>query len=139
MKTVPSLRWLRLPCLLLLTSAFLPACSSPPPMPPYPYGGEGVVPSTEYPPDSPAPSPASYRSSLHQTNVASRQNVAMSDEEEASQPAGTSRSHQTASSETVVKNGKIKKQTTTNQEVIETDTSTTVETLSIPTSDQDVR
>lgn len=37
----------------------------------------------------------------------------MSDEEAAKQRAGTTRTRQTASSETDIKNGKLKKQTTT--------------------------
>ena len=63
----------------------------------------------------------------------------MSNEEAASQPAGTTRSCQTASSETVTQKGKIKKQTSTTEEVIETDTSTVVETYSVPSSDQEIR
>ena len=63
----------------------------------------------------------------------------MSDREVAMQPAGTTRSRQTASSETVIKKGKIKKQTSSTEEVIETDTSTVVDTISVPTSDQEAR
>lgn len=63
----------------------------------------------------------------------------MSDEESDRQPAGSVVSSQTASSETVIKKGKIKKQTSVTEEVVETDTSIVVDTFSVPTADQDAR
>ncbi|NBR49033.1 hypothetical protein EBU02_09350 [bacterium] len=96
---------------VLFTSAFLSACSSRQAGPAYSYGGEGATaPVSSQPAACP---PANYTSSLHQTNLVSRQTVAMSDEEAAKQRAGTTRTRQTASSETVIKNGNLKKQTTT--------------------------
>jgi hypothetical protein len=97
------------------------------------YGDAAIAP----PPASSAP--ADYSSSLHQTNVVSRQNVPISDEQAASQRAGTTRTRQTDSSETVIKNGKIKKQTSTTEENIKPDPSTVVETYSVPSSDQEIR
>jgi hypothetical protein len=122
---------------LLLTSAFLSACSQRADVPLYPYGHEGYA-----PPSSPAPingAPASYTSSLKQNQLSSRQNVAMSDEESDKQPAGTTVSRQTGSSESVIKKGKIKKQTTTSEEIIETSSSTVIETIAVPSPDQDAR
>lgn len=101
---------------LLLTSTLLTACAS-------------TQPHTA----------ANYSSYLNDPVLASRQVVTMSDEESDSQPAGSIVSRQTASSETVIKKGKIKKQTSTTEEVIETDTSTVVDTFSVPTADQDAR
>lgn len=124
---------------LLLTSAFLGACTQHQPLRPYSYGGEGFAPPTAFQPAAIGGAPANYTSSLHQTNLVARQNVPISDEQAASQRPGTTQSRQTASSETVIKKGKIKKQTSTIEEVIETDTSTVVDTFSIPTSDQDAR
>ena len=124
---------------LLLTSAFLGACTQRPPLRPYPYGGEGFAPPTAFQPAAIGGAPANYTSSLHQTNVVARQNVPISDEQAASQRPGTTQSRQTASSETVIKKGKIKKQTSTTEELVETDTSTVVDTFSVPTSDQDAR
>lgn len=126
---------LRLPTssFLLLTSAFFSACSQRSELPPGYYRDAAIAP----PPVSSAP--ANYSSSLHQTNVVSRQNVPISDEQAASQRAGTTRTRQTDSSETVAKHGKIKKQTSTTEEIIETDTSTVVETYSVPSSDQEIR
>ena len=118
---------------LLLTSALFSACSQQSELPPDYHGDAAIAP----PPPSSAP--ANYSSSLHQTNVVSRQNVPISDEQAASQRAGTTRTRQTASSETVIKNGKIKKQTSTTEEIIETDTSTVVDTYSVPSSDQEIR
>jgi len=63
----------------------------------------------------------------------------MSDEQSSSQRPGSTQSRQTGSSETVIKKGKIKKQTSTTEDVIETDTSTVVDTFSVPTTDQDAR
>jgi hypothetical protein len=65
--------------------------------------------------------------------------VPMSNEEANRQKSGTTVTKKTASSETLIKNGKIKKQTSTNEEQIESETSTVVETLSIPAADQDMR
>jgi hypothetical protein len=124
---------------LLLTSALLSACTQRPPLRPYPYGGEGFAPPTAYQPAAIGGAPANYTSSLHQTNLVARQNVPFSDEEASAQRPGTTQSRQTASSETVIKKGKIKQQTSTIEEVAETDTSTVVDTFSVPTSDQDAR
>jgi len=65
--------------------------------------------------------------------------VAMSDQEARKQRAGTTKTRKTASSQVVSKNGQIKKQTSEEEEVIETRTSTVVDTISVPTADQDVR
>ena len=125
--------------ILLTLLAFLGACTQRPPLRPYPYGGEGIAPPAVYQPTAIGGAPANYTSSLHQTNLAARQNVPISDEQAASQRPGTTQSRQTGSSETVIKKGKIKKQTSTTEDVIETDTSTVVDTFSVPTSDQDAR
>jgi hypothetical protein len=114
--------------ILLTSAAFFSACSQQSELPHGYYGVAGIAPA---PPSS---APANYSSSLHQTNVVSRQNVPISDEQAASQRAGTTRTRQTDSSETVTKRGKIKKQTSTTEEIIETDPSTV-----IPTSDKDAR
>ena len=119
--------------LVLTSAAFFSACSQQSELPPGYYGDAAIAP----PPASSAP--ANYSSSLHQTNVVSRQNVPISDEQAASQRAGTLRTRQTDSSETVAKHGKIKKQTSTTEEIIETDTSTVVDTYSVPSSDQEIR
>ena len=130
---------MKISCFLLLISALLSACTQRPPLRPYTHGGEGFAPSTAFQPAAIGGAPANYRSALHQTNLVARQNVPISDEQAASQRPGTIQSRQTASSETVIKKGKIKKQTSTIEEVIETDTSTVVDTSSVPTSDQDAR
>jgi hypothetical protein len=109
---------------ILLTSIFLSACTQRPPLRPYPYGGEGFVPPTAFQPVAIGGAPAKYTSSLHQTNLVARQNVPISDEQAASQRSGTTQSRQTASSETVITKGKIKKQTSTTEEIIETSPST---------------
>ena len=119
--------------LLLASVAFFSACSQQSELPPGYYGDAGIAP----PPVSSVP--ANYSSSLHQTNVVSRQNIPISDEQAASQRAGTTRTRQTDSSETVTKRGKIRKQTSTTEEIIETDTSTVVDTYSVPSSDQEIR
>jgi len=119
--------------LLLTSAAFFSACSQQSELPPSYYGDAPIAP----PPPSSAP--ADYSSSLHQSHVVSRQNVPISDEQAASQRAGTTRTRQTDSSETVTKHGKIKKQTSTTEEIIETDTSTVVDTYSVPSSDQEIR
>jgi hypothetical protein len=114
--------------LLLTSAALFSACSQKGELPPGYYGEAAIAPA---PPSS---APANYSSSLHQTNVVSRQNVPISDEQAASQRAGTTRTRQTSSSETVTKHGKIKKQTSTTEEIIKTDPSKV-----IPASDEDVR
>jgi hypothetical protein len=119
--------------ILLTSAAFFSACSQQSELPSDYHGDAAVAP----PPASSAP--ANYSSSLHQSRVVSRQNVPISDEQAASQRAGTTRTRQTSSSETVAKHGKIKKQTSTTEEIIETDTSTVVDTYSVPSSDQEIR
>jgi hypothetical protein len=120
--------------LILLTSvALLSACSPRSELPSGYYGDAAVAP----PPVSSAP--AAYSSSLHQTNVVSRQNVPISDEQAATQRAGTTRTRQTASSETISKRGKLKRHSNTTEEIVETEQATVVETLSVPTSDQDLQ
>jgi len=104
------------PSYFFLLICLLPACSSTQPRP-----------------------VESHSSYLNDSQVTARQMVAMSDEEAARQRAGTTVSRQTASSESVAKRGQIKKQTSTNEEHIETDTSTVVDTFSVPTADQDAR
>ena len=81
----------------------------------------------------------SYSSQLTDPQVESCGLVAMSDQEARKQRAGTTKTRKTASSQVVSKNGQIKKQTSEEEEVIETRTSTVVDTLSVPTADQDVR
>ena len=115
MKTNPNF-FLHTSSFILLTSALLTACSS-----------------TQH------RSVRSYSSYRNDSKVMGRQVVPMSDEQADSQRPGTTQSRQTASSETVIKKGKIKKQTSTTEDVIETDTSTVVDTFSVPTSDQDAR
>ena len=124
---------------LLTSVVLLSACTQRPPLRPYPYGGEGFAPPTAFQPAAIGGAPANYTSALHQTNLVARQNVPISDEQAASQRPGTTQSRQTASSETVIKKGKIKKQTSTTEEVIESDTSTVADSFSVPTSDQDAR
>ena len=82
---------------------------------------------------------ASSSSYLNDSQVTARQMVPMRNEESERQPAGSVVSSQTASGETVIKKGKIKKQTSVTEEVVETDTSTVVDTFSVPTADQDAR
>ena len=65
--------------------------------------------------------------------------VAMSDQEARKQRAGTTKTRQTASGQVISKNGQIKKQTSVKEEVIETRTSRVIDTISVPTADQDVR
>ena len=125
--------------ILLTLLAFLGACAQRQPPPGIGYGGEGFAQPTAFQPAAIGGAPANYNSSLNQTNLVARQNVPISDEQAASQRPGTTQSRQTASSETVIKKGKIQKQTSTTEEVVETDTSTVVDTFSVPTSDQDAR
>jgi hypothetical protein len=63
----------------------------------------------------------------------------MSDQEARKQRAGASKTHKTASGQVISKNGQIKKQTSVEEDVIETRTSTVIDTISVPTADQDVR
>jgi hypothetical protein len=101
--------------LVLLTSAFLPACASSQPRP-----------------------VASYTSALNAPSRESRNVVPMSDKEIDNQPAGATRKR-TAESQTTVKRGKIQKEESEVTELVETDISTVVETSTSPTSDQDVQ
>ena len=65
-----------------------------------------------------------YSSQLTDPQVESCGLVAMSDQEARKQRAGTTKTRKTASSQVVSKNGQIKKQTSEEEEVIETRTST---------------
>jgi hypothetical protein len=124
---------------LVLTSALLSACASRTPIPPDYNSIAGYVPSNSYQPAPIAGAPAIYRSTYQDSNIASRQLVPMSDGEAAKQPAGTTHIHKTETGETVIKNGKVKKQSSTTEEVIETNTTTTIDSISVPTSDQDTK
>ena len=105
------------PCtLLLLASAFLPACAS-----------------------SQSRPVASYSSALRSSDTKSRQLASMSDEDIGDQPAGSIRKEKTAESQTTAKKGKIQKQESEVTELVETDIATVIETTSAPTSDQDLQ
>ena len=105
------------PCtLLLLASAFLPACAS-----------------------SQSRPVASYSSALRSSDTESRQLASMSDEDIADQPAGSTRKEKTAESQTTAKKGKIQKQESEVTELVETDIAAVIETTSAPTSDQDLQ
>jgi hypothetical protein len=105
------------PCtLILLASAFLPACAS----------------SQSHP-------VASYSSALRSSDTESRQLASMSDEDIAEQPAGSIRKEKTAESQTTAKKGKIQKQESEVTESVETDITTVIDTSSSPTSDQDLQ
>ena len=105
------------PCtLLLLASAFLPACAS-----------------------SQSRPVASYSSALRSSDTESRQLASMSDEDIGDQPAGSTRKEKTAESQTTAKKGKIQKQESEVTELVETDIVTVIETTSAPTSDQDLQ
>ena len=65
--------------------------------------------------------------------------VAMSDQEARKQRAGTTKTRQTASGQVISKNGQIKKQTSVEEVVIETQVTTVIDAIPVPTSDQDVR
>ena len=82
---------------------------------------------------------AHYTTACTDPKVESRGLVAMSDQEARKQRAGTTKTHKTASGQVISKNGQIKKQTSVEEEVIETRTSTVIDTISVPTADQDVR
>ena len=105
------------PCtLILLASAFLPACAS-----------------------SQSRPVASYSSALRSSDTESRQLASMSDEDIGDQPAGSIRKEKTAESQTTAKKGKIQKQESEVTELVETDITTVIDTSSAPTSDQDVK
>ena len=80
-----------------------------------------------------------YSSAYTEPMVESRGLVAMSDQEARNQRAGTAKTRQTASSQVISKNGQIKKQTSVEEVVIETRTSTVIDVIAVPTADQDVR
>jgi hypothetical protein len=105
------------PCtLILLASAFLPACAS-----------------------SQSRPVASYSSALRSSDTESRQLASMSDEDVGDQPAGSIRKEKTAESQTSTKKGKIQKQESEVTELVETDITTVIDTTSAPTSDQDLQ
>jgi hypothetical protein len=105
------------PCtLILLASAFLPACAS-----------------------SQSRPVASYSSALRSSDTESRQLASMSDEDIGEQPAGSVRKEKTAESQTTAKKGKIQKQESEVTELVETDITTVIDTTSAPTSDQDLQ
>jgi hypothetical protein len=105
------------PCtLILLASAFLPACAS-----------------------SQSRPVASYSSALRSSDTESRQLASMSDEDIGDQPAGSIRKEKTAESQTTAKKGKIQKQESEVTELVETDITTVIDTSSSPTSDQDLQ
>jgi len=105
------------PCtLILLASAFLPACAS-----------------------SQSRPVASYSSALRSSDTESRQLASMSDEDIGDQPAGSTRKEKTAESQTTAKKGKIQKQESEVTELVETDIATVIDTTSAPTSDQDLQ
>ncbi len=115
MKPNPNL-FLHTSSFIVLTSALLTACSS----------------TQRHP-------VASYSSYRNDSQVVGRQMVPVSNEEANRQKSGTTVTMKTASSESLIKSGKIKKQTSSTEEVIETDTSTVADSFSVPTSDQDAR
>jgi hypothetical protein len=80
-----------------------------------------------------------YSNRFSDPQIQSQGLVAMSDQEARKQRAGTTKTRQTASGQVISKNGQIKKQTSVKEEVIETRTSTVIDTISVPTADQDVR
>jgi len=105
------------PCtLILLASAFLPACAS-----------------------SQSRPVASYSSALRSSDTESRQLASMSDKDIGDQPAGSVRKEKTAESQTSTKKGKIQKQESEVTELVETDITTVIDTSSSPTADQDLQ
>ena len=102
--------------LILLASAFLPACAS-----------------------SQSRPVASYSSALRSSDTESRQLASMSDEDIGDQPAGSVRKEKTAESQTSTKKGKIQKQESEVTELVETDITTVIDTSSSPTADQDLQ
>ena len=103
-------------CLMAVSLIFLTACSTTRPR---------VV--------------GSYASTLREPQTESQSLIAMSDQEARQQRAGTTKTRQTASSQTIAKQGQIKKQTSTSEEVIQTETIRVIDSIAIPTSDQDAR
>ena len=80
-----------------------------------------------------------YSLRLTDPQIQSQGLVAMSDQEARKQRAGTSKTHKTASGQVISKNGQIKKQTSVEEVVIETQVTTVIDAIPVPTSDQDVR
>ena len=80
-----------------------------------------------------------YSNRYSDPQIQSRGLVAMSDQEARNQRAGTAKTRQTASSQVISKNGQIKKQTSVEEVVIETQVTTVIDAIPVPTSDQDVR
>ena len=80
-----------------------------------------------------------YSSAYTEPMVESRGLVAMSDQEARKQRAGTTKTRQTASSQVISKNGQIKKQTSVEEVVIETQVTTVIDAIPVPTADHDVR
>jgi hypothetical protein len=80
-----------------------------------------------------------YSLRLTDPQIQSQGLVAMSDQEALKQRAGTTKTRQTASGQVISKNGQIKKQTSVEEVVIETQVTTVIDAIPVPTSDQDVR
>ena len=80
-----------------------------------------------------------YSNRYSDPQIQSRGLVAMSDQEARNQRAGTAKTRQTASSQVISKNGQIKKQTSVEEVVIETQVTTVIDAIPFPTADQDVR
>ena len=80
-----------------------------------------------------------YSLRLTDPQIQSQGLVAMSDQEARKQRAGTSKTHKTASGQVISKNGQIKKQTSVEEVVIETQVTTVIDAIPVPTADQDVR
>ncbi len=80
-----------------------------------------------------------YSNRFSDPQIQSRGLVAMSDQEARNQRAGTAKTRQTASGQVISKNGQIKKQTSVEEVVIETQVTTVIDAIPVPTSDQDVR
>jgi hypothetical protein len=80
-----------------------------------------------------------YSLRLTDPQIQSQGLVAMSDQEARNQRAGTTKTRQTASGQVISKNGQIKKQTSVEEVVIETQVTTVIDAIPVPTSDQDVR
>ena len=80
-----------------------------------------------------------YSNRYSAPQIQSRGLVAMSDQEARNQRAGTAKTRQTASSQVISKNGQIKKQTSVEEVVIETQVTTVIDAIPVPTADHDVR
>ena len=80
-----------------------------------------------------------YSNRYSDPQIQSRGLVAMSDQEARNQRAGTAKTRQTASSQVISKNGQIKKQTSVEEVVIETQVTTVIDAIPVPTADHDVR